>query len=127
MLRVDGAFDVPLKSVRAFSRENEYDYIQEGGMNDYVYMRRKPISKPFTLQVERYVATDFNDPLSNGTELLLPLMLFVGKNTGSQSKGTDQWASYNRKSPYLKKQIKTPRITIGNPEKLLEKSLLIII
>ncbi len=82
MLRVDGAFDVPLKSVRAFSRENEYDYIQEGGMNDYVYMRRKPISKPFTLQVERYVATDFNDPLSNGTELLLPLMLFVGKNTG---------------------------------------------
>ena len=82
MLRVDGVFDVPLKSVRAFTRENEYDYIQEGGMNDYVYMRRKPISKPFTLVVERYVSTDFNDPLSNGTELLLPLMLYVGKNTG---------------------------------------------
>ncbi len=82
MLRVDGAFNVPLKSVQAFTRENEYDYIQEGGMNDYVYMRRKPISKPYTLRVERYITTDFNDPLSNGTELFLPLLLFVGKNTG---------------------------------------------
>ncbi len=82
MLRVDGAFNVPLKSVSAFTRENEYDYIQEGGMNDYVYLRRKPISKPYTLRVERYITTDFNDPLSNGTELLLPLLLFVGKNTG---------------------------------------------
>ena len=82
LLRVDFAFDVPLKSVRAFTRENEYDYIQEGGMNDYVHIKRKPISKPYTLQVERYIPTEINDPLSNGTELALPLMLFIGRNTG---------------------------------------------
>ena len=84
MLRVDGMFDVPLKSVRAFTRENEYDYIQEGGLNDYVHLRRKPISKPFTLVCERYIPTQLNDPLSNGTELTLPLMLFVGKNVGGK-------------------------------------------
>ena len=82
MLRVNGIDDVPLKSVRAFSRENEYDYIQEGGLNDFVHMRRKPVSKPFTLVCERYIPTQFNDPLSNGTELTLPLMLFVGRNVG---------------------------------------------
>ena len=38
MLRVDGAFDIPLKSVQPFSRDNEYEPIQEGGMNDYVYL-----------------------------------------------------------------------------------------
>lgn len=84
MLRVDGMFDVPLKSVRAFQRENEYDYIQEGGLNDYVHIKRKPISKPFTLVCERYIPTQLNDPLSNGTELTLPLMLFVGKNVGGK-------------------------------------------
>ena len=84
MLRVDGMFDVPLKSVRAFTRENEYDYIQEGGLNDYVHIKRKPISKPFTLVCERYIPTQINDPLSNGTELTLPLMLFVGKNVGGK-------------------------------------------
>lgn len=82
VLRVDGMFDVPLKSVRAFTRENEYDYIQEGGLNDYVHIKRKPISKPYTLVVERYIPTEFDDPLSNGVELTLPLMLFVGRNTG---------------------------------------------
>ena len=84
VLRVDGMFDVPLKSVRAFSRENEYDYIQEGGLNDYVHLKRKPVSKPYTLVVERYIPTTFDDPLSNGTELTLPLMLFVGRNTGGE-------------------------------------------
>lgn len=82
MLRVNGIDDVPLKSVRAFTRENEYDYIQEGGLNDYVHMRRKPVSKPFTLVCERYIPTQFNDPLSNGSEMLLPLMLFIGRNVG---------------------------------------------
>lgn len=83
-LLVNGIFEVPLKSVRAFTRENEYDYIQEGGQNDFVHLKRKPISKPYTLQVERYVPTDLSDPLSNGTELTLPLVLYVGKNNGGE-------------------------------------------
>ena len=79
MLRVEGVFDLPCKAVHAFSKENEYEYIQEGGLNDYVHMRRKPISKPFTIQVERYVGVDMLDPLANGTELVLPLILYVNR------------------------------------------------
>lgn len=79
MLRVEGLYDLPCRAVRAFQRENEYEYIQEGGLNDYVHMRRKPISKPFTFQVERYVGTDILDPLANGTELVLPVILYVNR------------------------------------------------
>lgn len=80
MLRVELAFDLPCKSVRAFQRELEYDFIQEGGLNDYVHMRRKPISKPFTLEVERYVGVDYIDPLPLGADLVLPVMLFVSRS-----------------------------------------------
>ena len=80
MLRVELLFDLPCKSVRAFTRELEYDYIQEGGLNDYVHMRRKPISKPFTLEVERYVGVDYVDPLPLGADLVLPVLLFVSRN-----------------------------------------------
>lgn len=79
MLRVELAIDVPCKSVRAFTRELEFDQIQEGGLNDYVHMRRKPISKPFTLEVERYVGTDYFDPLPLGTDFVLPVLLFVSR------------------------------------------------
>lgn len=80
MLRVELAFDLPCKSVKAFARELEYELIQEGGLNDYVHMRRKPISKPFTLEVERYVGVDYFDPLPLGSDLVLPLMLFVSRS-----------------------------------------------
>lgn len=79
MLRVELLFDLPCKSVRAFSRELEYDYIQEGGLNDYVHMRRKPLSKPQTLEVERYVGVDYFDPMPLGADLVLPVMLFVSR------------------------------------------------
>ena len=78
VLEVEGGYFMALKSVRVFNKENEYEYIREGGVNDYVHMRRKPISKPFTFQVERYVGTErFLDPLANGTELMLPVILYV--------------------------------------------------
>jgi hypothetical protein len=80
IMRVEAAFDLPCKSVKAFTRENEYELIQEGGLNDYVHMRRKPISKPFTLEVERYVGVDYLDPLPNGTELLLPIIIIVSRH-----------------------------------------------
>lgn len=80
MLRVEMAYDLPCKSVRAFTRELEYDYIQEGGLNDYVHMRRKPITKPFTLEVERYVGVDYVDPLPLGADLALPVLLFVSRS-----------------------------------------------
>ncbi len=83
MLRVWGIFDVPCKSIRAFTKPNEYEYIQEGGLNDYVHIRRKPISQPFKLVVERYAGTDYIDPLPNGAELVLPVLLFIWNDRGS--------------------------------------------
>ena len=79
LLRVEGIYDLPCRSVHVFQKENEYELIQEGGLNDYVHMRRKPISKPFTFQVERYVGTDILDPLANGTDLTLPVILMVNR------------------------------------------------
>ena len=79
VLRVDGIFDLPCKSIHSFTQENEYEYIQEGGLNDYVHIRRKSVSKPFTFTVERYVGIDFYDPLKNGVELKLPIILLVNK------------------------------------------------
>ena len=79
MLRVEGAFNLPCKSVKAFSREMEYEYIQEGGLNDYVHMRRKPISKPFMLEIERYVGVDYIDPMPNGADLILPVLLLISR------------------------------------------------
>lgn len=77
MLRVELAFDLPCKRVQAFTREMEYELIQEGGLNDYVHMRRKPNSKPFYFEVERYVGVDYFDPLPVGAELVLPVILMV--------------------------------------------------
>ena len=80
MLRVEGVMDIPCKSVSAFTKENEYEYIKEGGLNDYVHMKRKPISKPFTFTVERYITPSYMvDPLALGAELFLPVLLFVSR------------------------------------------------
>ena len=79
MLRVELLFDLPCKSVKAFTREMEYDFIQEGGLNDYVHMLRKPITRPFTLEIERYVGVDYVDPMPLGANLALPVFLFVGR------------------------------------------------
>lgn len=82
MLRVEGIIDLPCKAVRAFSKQVEFELIQEGGLNDYVHMRRKPISNPFYFEVERYIGVDYIDPLPLGAELLLPVLLMVSRNAG---------------------------------------------
>lgn len=82
MLRVELLYDLPCKSVRAFQKELEFEYLQEGGVNDYVHMLRKPITKPFTIEFERYVGIDYYDPMPLGTELLLPTLLFVSRTPG---------------------------------------------
>ncbi len=85
VLEVEGVYFMPLKTVRAFTKENEYEYIREGGVNDYVHLKRKPISKPFTFQVERYIGTErFLDPLANGVELILPVILYVYRHKARQ-------------------------------------------
>ncbi len=94
VLRVEGAFNVPCKAIKNLRRENEFEYIQEGGLNDYVHMKRKPISKPFTFQVERYAGIDIVDPLALGTELTLPLLLLVYDRPDMGNLGVDAHRYY---------------------------------
>jgi hypothetical protein len=83
MLRVEALYDLPCKNVRAFTREMEYEIYQEGGLNDYVHMLRKPVTKPFYFEVERYAGTDYIDPLPLGADLILPLILLVSRRAGN--------------------------------------------
>ncbi len=94
VLRVEGAINVPCKAIKNLRRENEFEYIQEGGLNDYVHMKRKPISKPFTFQVERYAGIDIVDPLALGTELVLPLLLLVYDRPDMGNLGVDAHRYY---------------------------------
>ena len=86
MLRVEGIYDLPCKSVHSFTKENEFEYVQEGGLNDYVHMLRKPVSKPFSFTVERYVGMDIIPPLPLGAELVLPVILMVAPNANQFDK-----------------------------------------
>lgn len=77
-LIVEGVTNVPIRSVKGFKREVEFDTIQEGGLNDYVHLRRKSITKPFTFQVERYADTSaLIETLPVGYEAVLPMLLMV--------------------------------------------------
>ena len=87
-LRVEFMYDVPLKSVQAFSKQNKYEYIQEGGLNDYVHLKRKPNTEMFTFKVERYVSKVLTDPLANGEELIAPVFLSVYDNSGGEESRT---------------------------------------
>lgn len=85
-LLVDGVTNVPLRSVKAFRKEAEFEYVQEGGLNDYVHMLRKGATKPFTFQVERYADTSVViETLPIGYEATLPMLLMIydGRNITS--------------------------------------------
>jgi len=79
VMRVEGVYNVPLKSIRSFTKKNSYETIQEGGLNDYVHIKRKQNTEIFQLQVERYVSAHVLDPFANGAVLTLPLILAVYK------------------------------------------------
>ena len=81
VLRVEALWDIACKSIKIERKENEFDLIQEGGLNDYPHRIRKQITRMFTLRIEQYVGAGFVDPLSLGTKLVLPLMLSVGRYT----------------------------------------------
>lgn len=82
-LRVELAYDIAVKSIKSFSKNNAYEHIQQGGLNDYVIMKRKPVTEPFTIQIERYVSNALTDPLANGSELTAPMFLTVLKDPAS--------------------------------------------
>lgn len=82
LLRVDGIYDLPCKKIGSIVQELEYDAIQEGGVNDYVHLRRKPVSHPYTLEIERYIYAGYFDPLTLGKRLEMPLVLYVSRYAG---------------------------------------------
>ena len=84
VLLVEGR-ETACRSVRAFEHETEYETIQEGGVNDYVHIRRKPSSKPVTFQMERYrtAGEDGSEELFNvGTALKQDMVLMVSSVQG---------------------------------------------
>lgn len=79
LLRVDALYDLPCTKVSGIVQEKEYENIMEGGVNDYVQLREKPVSKPNILQVERYIGEDHFDPLPVGYQGTVPLVLYVSR------------------------------------------------
>ena len=79
LLRVDALYDVPCTKVSGITQEKEYENIMEGGVNDYVQLREKAVSKPNTLQIERYIGENYFDPLPVGYQCAMPLVLYVGR------------------------------------------------
>ena len=82
LLRVEGMFDLPCKSISGFQKKQEYEYIQEGGVNDYVHIRKKPASEPNTFQVECYVGTEPDNVLNLGTEFSMPVQILIARYPG---------------------------------------------
>lgn len=79
VLRVEGIYDIPCKSIKNINNEAEYEYIQEGGVNDRVHMRKKPLSKPYSFQVERYVGTPYEDIFTLDKVFNTPVLLLVSR------------------------------------------------
>ncbi len=79
LLRVDALYDLPCTRVSGIVQEKEYENIMEGGVNGYVQLREKPVSKPNILQVERYIGENHFDPLPVGYQSTMPLELYVSR------------------------------------------------
>lgn len=88
-LTVEGIYDIPLRSVKVMQKQNNYEKIREGGVNDYVHLKRMPITEPFVFQVEKYLSNSVLDPLANGAELTLPVFLKIQHGQGSERKGME--------------------------------------
>lgn len=91
VLRVEASIDLPCKSIRGIDYGLAYDYLQEGGLNDYVHILRKPVTEPYTFEVERYILRKPLDPLGLGTVFILPLILYV-----TQSRNADEEVGFSR-------------------------------
>lgn len=79
LLRVEGTYEIPCKSIKGINCEAEYEYIIEGGLNDRVHMKRKSQSKPYTFQIERYVGTPYEDIFTLDRSFSMPIMLMVSR------------------------------------------------
>lgn len=80
LLRVDAVYDLPCRKISGFEQEIEYENIQSGGVNHYVYLRQKPTTKPYSFKVERYIGANYFDPLPVGKQPQLPILLYVSRS-----------------------------------------------
>ena len=83
ILRIEAVIDLPLKKVHGFQEEFEYEMIQQGGVNEFVEIKQKPISKVKTFEIEYYVSKNFVDILLLGTKFTIPMLLMISKEPGN--------------------------------------------
>ena len=77
--------EIGCKSIQGLEEETEYEYIQEGGLNNYVHIRRKPVLRPVALVIERYVMDgEDEDPMPCGAVFADPVAVIV-KRDGRRS------------------------------------------
>ena len=79
LLRVEALFDLPCYKIGAFRDEKEFETIQAGGINNYVYLREKPTSKMKTFTIDRYVDSKYFDPLIVGFQPTMPIILYISR------------------------------------------------
>lgn len=79
LLRVDAIYDIPCVNISGIKNTKEYQTIQSGGVNDYVYLRPKPASKQESFKVTRYIGKGFFDPLKVGKTTSIPIVLYVSR------------------------------------------------
>lgn len=73
--------EIGCKSIKGIEEELEYEYIQEGGLNDSVHIRRKPVSKPVTLTIERYITDgEGQDAMPCGAAFPDPVAVIVKRD-----------------------------------------------
>lgn len=83
LLRVNAAMDVACKRVEAFASEAEFEYLQEGGVNEYVHMLKKPITTPKVIQIEYYANNNLVSAFSVGERMLIPMVLYIAKQANN--------------------------------------------
>ena len=70
-----GGGEIPCRSVQGIQKEREQEFIREGGQNDFVYVRPKPVSRAQTLKLECLASKRNEDILPLGGILSEPLVV----------------------------------------------------
>lgn len=73
-VRADGR-EIPCRSVQGMQRQREQEFIREGGQNDFVHVRPKPVSRAQILKLECLASKSNEDILPLGRILSEPLVV----------------------------------------------------
>lgn len=74
IVRAEGR-EIICRSVQGIQKEREQEFIREGGLNDYVHIRPKPLTRAQTLKLECIASPDNEKLLPLGKVLAEPLVV----------------------------------------------------